>query len=104
MLFGFSKKLYNDIPNFTVWRVLRKRLHLNAYKLFNVQGVEHSPHSNIWNTIVKLFSKHPVLSHQLSARTLAQFDQTEEQLRSCFVSPGGHHDGTDISTTDGGGV
>jgi hypothetical protein len=27
------KKLYNGIPNVTVWRVLRKRLHLKAYEL-----------------------------------------------------------------------
>jgi hypothetical protein len=40
-----------------LWRVLRKSLHLKAYKLFIVQ---HSPHSNIRNTIAKLFLKHPV--------------------------------------------
>jgi hypothetical protein len=27
----FQKELYNVIPNVTVWRVLRKRLHLKAY-------------------------------------------------------------------------
>jgi hypothetical protein len=27
--------LYNDIPNVIVWRVLRKRLHLNAYNTLN---------------------------------------------------------------------
>jgi hypothetical protein len=33
-----KKELYNnDIPNVTVWRVLRKRLHLKAYKLAIVQ-------------------------------------------------------------------
>jgi hypothetical protein len=31
----FQRDLYNVIPNFTVWRVFRKRLHLKA------QGVEH---------------------------------------------------------------
>jgi hypothetical protein len=36
----FQKELYNDIPNATVWRVLRKLLHLKAYKLSIVQGVE----------------------------------------------------------------
>jgi hypothetical protein len=35
----FQKELYNGIPNVTVWRVLRKRLHLKAYKLSTVQGV-----------------------------------------------------------------
>jgi hypothetical protein len=29
----FKKELYNGIPNVTVCRVLRKRLHLKAYKL-----------------------------------------------------------------------
>jgi hypothetical protein len=37
---GVSKKeLYNDIPNVTAWRVLRKRLLLKAHKLSIVQGV-----------------------------------------------------------------
>jgi hypothetical protein len=27
----FQKELYNDIPNFTLWRVLRKRLHFFFY-------------------------------------------------------------------------
>jgi hypothetical protein len=48
-----QKEFCNDIPNVTVWRVLRKRLHLKAYKLPIVQGV----HSNYWNSIVKLFFK-----------------------------------------------
>jgi hypothetical protein len=34
----FQKELYNDIPNITVWQVLRKRLHLKAYNLSIVQG------------------------------------------------------------------
>jgi hypothetical protein len=36
----FQEELYNDIPNVTAWRVLRKRLHLKAYKLSIDQGVE----------------------------------------------------------------
>jgi hypothetical protein len=36
----FQKELYNSIPNVTVWRVLRKRLHLKAYKLSIVQHLE----------------------------------------------------------------
>jgi hypothetical protein len=28
----FRKELYNGIPNFAVWRVLRKSLHLKVYK------------------------------------------------------------------------
>jgi hypothetical protein len=35
-----QKELYNGIPNVTLWRMLRKRLLLKAYKLFIVQGVE----------------------------------------------------------------
>jgi hypothetical protein len=34
-----QKELYNAIPNVTVWRVLRKRLYLKAYKLSIVQSV-----------------------------------------------------------------
>jgi hypothetical protein len=36
----FKKLVYNGIPNVAVWRVLRKCLHLKAYKLSIVQGVE----------------------------------------------------------------
>jgi hypothetical protein len=32
-----SKQLYNGIPNVTVWRVLRKRLHVKTHKLSIVQ-------------------------------------------------------------------
>jgi hypothetical protein len=38
---GFQKELYTGIPNVTVWRVLRKRLHLQACKVSIVQGVKH---------------------------------------------------------------
>jgi hypothetical protein len=34
---GVSKRALDGIPNVTVGRVLRKRLHLNAYKLPIVQ-------------------------------------------------------------------
>jgi hypothetical protein len=37
----FQKALYNNIPNVTIWRVLRKRLHVKTYKVSIVQGVEH---------------------------------------------------------------
>jgi hypothetical protein len=37
---AFQKELYNGIPNVTVWRVLRKTLHLKAYKLSIVQRLE----------------------------------------------------------------
>jgi hypothetical protein len=30
---GFQKELYNDIQNVALWRVLRKRLNLEVYKL-----------------------------------------------------------------------
>jgi hypothetical protein len=33
---GVSEKLYNGVPNVTVWRLLRKLLHLKAYKLLYV--------------------------------------------------------------------
>jgi hypothetical protein len=36
----FQKKLYNGIPNVTVWEALGKHLHLKAYKPSIVQGVE----------------------------------------------------------------
>jgi hypothetical protein len=36
----FHKELYHGIPNFTVWRVLRKRLHIKSYKLSIVQVLE----------------------------------------------------------------
>jgi hypothetical protein len=35
-----KKELHNGIPNVTVWRVLQKHIHLKAYKLSIVQGVE----------------------------------------------------------------
>jgi hypothetical protein len=40
----FKKELYNFIPNVTVGRVLRKRLHLKAYKLSIVQHLERQQH------------------------------------------------------------
>jgi hypothetical protein len=36
----FPEEPYNGIPNVTVWRVLRKRLHLKAYKLSIVHHLE----------------------------------------------------------------
>jgi hypothetical protein len=38
----FQKELYNDIPTVTVWLVLRKRLHLEEYKLSIIQHIELS--------------------------------------------------------------
>jgi hypothetical protein len=37
----FKKELYNGIPIVALHRVLQKRLHLMAYKLFIVQGECH---------------------------------------------------------------
>jgi hypothetical protein len=37
-----KKELYYRIPNVSVWRVLRKRLHLKAYKLSIVQHHKRS--------------------------------------------------------------
>jgi hypothetical protein len=45
----FYKELYNSIPNATVWRVLRKRLHLKAYKLSVVQD-ERSQNTKVFIT------------------------------------------------------
>jgi hypothetical protein len=36
----FQKELYSGNPNVIVWLVLRKHLHLEAYKLSSVQDVE----------------------------------------------------------------
>jgi hypothetical protein len=36
----FLKELYNGNPNVTVWRMLRKRLHLKVHKLFIAQRLE----------------------------------------------------------------
>jgi hypothetical protein len=36
-----KKELYSDIPNVAVWRMLRKHLHLNEYKLYIVQHQQH---------------------------------------------------------------
>jgi hypothetical protein len=36
----FQKWLYNGIANATVWRVLRKRLHLKAYKSFIIEHLD----------------------------------------------------------------
>jgi hypothetical protein len=55
----FQKEFYNFIPNITVWWVLRKRLHLKAYKI-SIVFVTLATH-HIWNTIVKLFLTHPAL-------------------------------------------
>jgi hypothetical protein len=38
----FKNQFYNGIRDVTVWRVLRKRLHLKAYKLSIVQHLERS--------------------------------------------------------------
>jgi hypothetical protein len=36
----FKKGFYNGTPNAAVWRMLRKRMRLKAYKLSIVEGVE----------------------------------------------------------------
>jgi hypothetical protein len=57
----FSKRALQWYYNVTVLRMLRTYLHLKAYKLSIIQQFEHSPHSNIWKTVLKLFSKHHAL-------------------------------------------
>jgi hypothetical protein len=36
----YQKEFYNSIPNVTLWRVLRKRLHWKGYKLSIVQHTQ----------------------------------------------------------------
>jgi hypothetical protein len=40
MYMVFRKEFYNGISNVNVWRVLRRRLHLKAYKLSIVKHLE----------------------------------------------------------------
>jgi hypothetical protein len=61
---GCFKKSFTMV--FQMWRVLRKPLHLKVYKLYIVQSVEYSPRSNIWNSILKLFLKHPALPVEIT--------------------------------------
>jgi hypothetical protein len=44
-----QEELYNGTPNLTVWRVLRKHLHLKVYKLSIVQSV------NVFVTLAKQY-------------------------------------------------
>jgi hypothetical protein len=46
----FRKELYNGIPNVTMWRVLRKFLHLKAYKrLTTVFSTSRGYNSHIYS-------------------------------------------------------
>jgi hypothetical protein len=56
----FRKERYNDIPSVTVWRVLRKRLHLKAYKVF--KGVKEISSKNVNQFIVIIGLKECKLS------------------------------------------
>jgi hypothetical protein len=40
----FKKERYNCIPNDTVWRVLRKRLHFKAYTYKRFRTTRHTAH------------------------------------------------------------
>jgi hypothetical protein len=57
---GCFKKQCNDIPNVTVWRVLRKRLHLKTYKLSIVEHFERwiICTSLSWNVFVTLATQY----------------------------------------------
>jgi hypothetical protein len=65
----FKKELYSDIPNVTAWRVLRKRLHLKAYKLSTLSKMDslyafnYKSFLNIRHTVTFgiPFLKHPAL-------------------------------------------
>jgi hypothetical protein len=46
---GVSKELNNGIPNVTVWRMLKKRLHLKAYNL--------SIDQQLWVSVYNIISK-----------------------------------------------
>jgi hypothetical protein len=68
----FEKEIYNYIPNFTTWRVLRKRLHL--------------PHSNIWNTLAKVFLKHLALPVEVTLNCNYRFQSFKALLETpCIV-------------------
>jgi hypothetical protein len=55
----FHKELYNANPNVTVWRVLQKRLHIRAYKLSVVQGVQQFQRFQSFDAFLKTPLKHP---------------------------------------------
>jgi hypothetical protein len=70
---GCLKKLYNDIPNVTMGWVLRKRLHMKAYKLFIVQHLER------WTVCMSLSVKVFV--------TLAIQQHLEYNCKALFETP-----------------
>jgi hypothetical protein len=57
------RKSVTMVFQMSLWRVLRKSLHLKAYNLsvnaFVTRAIQH-----VWNTIVELFLKHPILRIQ----------------------------------------
>jgi hypothetical protein len=83
----FQKELYSGVPNVTVWRVLRKRLHLKAYKLSIVQ---HLDQSRIVVSHVTLrcgnFMKNVHLDRNAGQRII-QSKVLYENLRLCVQRP-----------------
>jgi hypothetical protein len=55
----FQKELYNGILNVAVWKVLRKSLHLKAYKLSIVQDNYQHCHVSLF-TIFLLYIRLPL--------------------------------------------
>jgi hypothetical protein len=47
----FQKELYSGIPNVAVWRVLRQRLYLKAYKLDNLYAFKRQRFRNTRQTV-----------------------------------------------------
>jgi hypothetical protein len=62
----FQKELFNSIPTITAWRVLRKRLHLKAYKLSIVQGIGITLASvRLYEDFNEIFSQEPSTKIQI---------------------------------------
>jgi hypothetical protein len=89
---AFQKELYNGISNVSVWRVLRKCLHLKAYKLFKRKPLRNAcQQSNKWNTTEKLFLKHPALPVEVTlnrnyARQNTVCFATLRQFKTLYMS------------------
>jgi hypothetical protein len=61
----FQKELHNCIPNVAVWRMLRKRLHLKAYRLSTVQHLESFQTNGV------IFQKIFLVSHRSTYQNAA---------------------------------
>jgi hypothetical protein len=79
VIWAFEKRPFNAIPNVTVWRVLRERLHLKAYELFNVEHTEHEYHCKAVFETPCIIAAHIITERR--ARTL--FHVLLRNSRSC---------------------